>query len=92
MNASGHSCPPEYLDENTSAPLLGSSIVFFVLETLFIVLLYISRYSAKGGRANLSMEILVTLTYVVCTGKIIIAFHSSHSLVKISTLTMFRQC
>lgn len=64
----------EYLVEDNSAPLLGTSIAFLVLETIFIALLYISRYLAKGERANLSMEILMTLTYIVCVSKITIAF------------------
>lgn len=65
---------PEYLAEDNSTPLLGTSIAFLVLETIFMVLLYISRYLAKGERVNLSMEILMTMTYVVCISKIAIAF------------------
>ncbi|CAO2653071.1 Nn.00g024820.m01.CDS01 [Neocucurbitaria sp. VM-36] len=64
----------EYLAENNSAPLLGTSIAFLVLETIFLALLYISRNLAKGERTNLSMEILMTLTYIVCVSKITIAF------------------
>jgi hypothetical protein len=74
MNVSRSSFPPEYLAEDVSAPLLGTSIAFLILETLFIVLLYTSRYLSKGERANLSMQILLTLTYIVCVGKITIAF------------------
>jgi hypothetical protein len=72
------SFPPGYISEDISAPLLGTSLAFLVLETLFIALLYTSRYLAKGERTNLSMEILLTLTYVVCVGKIAIAFRKSH--------------
>ncbi|KAF1842840.1 uncharacterized protein K460DRAFT_356651 [Cucurbitaria berberidis CBS 394.84] len=71
MNATGLS--REYIAEDNSAPLLGTSIAFLVLETVFIALLYTSRYLAKGERANLSMEILMTLTYIVCVLKITIA-------------------
>ena len=72
------SFPPAYLDESVGASLLGTSIAFLILETLFIALLYTSRYLAKGERTNLSMEILLTLTYVVCVSKIAIAFRKSH--------------
>lgn len=64
----------EYLAEDNSAPLLGTSIAFLVLETVVMALMYVSRYLAKGERTNLSMEILMTLTYIVCVSKITIAF------------------
>jgi hypothetical protein len=74
MNVSRTLFPPEYLTEDVSASLLGASFAFLVLETTFIILLYTSRYLAKGERANLSMQILLTLAYIVCVGKITIAF------------------
>ncbi|KAH7351477.1 hypothetical protein BKA66DRAFT_278843 [Pyrenochaeta sp. MPI-SDFR-AT-0127] len=61
---------PEYLAEDNSAPLLGTCITFLVLETIVITLLHVSRYFGRGERANMSMEILMTLTYIVCVSKI----------------------
>jgi hypothetical protein len=84
------SFPPEYLAEDVSAPLLGSSIAFLILETLFIALLHTSRYLAKGERTDISMEILLTLTYVVCVGKIVIAFRKFVSLMIDSFVTSLR--
>jgi hypothetical protein len=64
---------PEYLAEDISAPLLGTSIAFIVLETTVMALMYASRYYAKGERANLWMEAFMTMTYLVCQGKITVA-------------------
>ena len=64
---------PEYLAEDVSVSLLVTSIVFLVLETVFMVLLYVSRYCAKGERTNRAMEVFMTMTYLVCVGKITIA-------------------
>ena len=60
---------PEYLAENRSGTLLGMSIAFVVLETIFIVLLHTSRYVARE-RPNRWMEFFMTLTYLVIVGKI----------------------
>jgi hypothetical protein len=62
--------PPGYVEEYIGGELLGTAIGFLVVETVFMVLLYLSRYYAKGERANMSMEIFMTLAYVVCVGKI----------------------
>jgi hypothetical protein len=77
MIPSRSSFPLEYLAGDVSAPLLGTSIAFLILETIFIGLLYTSRYLAKGESANLSMEVLLTLTYIVCVGKRTVVFRKS---------------
>jgi hypothetical protein len=40
-----------------------------------MVLMYTSRYFAKGERANRLMEVFMTLTYIVCCGKLAIVLH-----------------
>jgi hypothetical protein len=64
----------EYLAENISAPLLTICICFLVLETIFIVLMYISRYIAREKKKGLVMLLLMTAGYITCTGKITLAF------------------
>lgn len=64
------SFPPEYLAEYNGAALLDTCIAFLVLETIFIVLLYVSKYFAKDQKANLSMTLLMTAAYFTCCAKI----------------------
>jgi hypothetical protein len=64
---------PGYVAENNSASLFATSITFLVVESIFLTLLYTSRYLAKGERKNLSMEVFMTMTYILCVAKIIIA-------------------
>ena len=61
---------PEYLVEDISGQLLATCITFLVLETIFVVLLWTSRYYAKGERTNSAMEMFMTSTYLACCGKI----------------------
>ncbi|KAF2825050.1 hypothetical protein CC86DRAFT_408187 [Ophiobolus disseminans] len=61
---------PEYLRENISGPLFTTCIIFLGLETVFILLLWTSRYYAAKERRNSVMEIFMTLTYITCCGKI----------------------
>lgn len=61
---------PAYLAEDDSASLLEMSISFLVLETLFMILLWTSRYLSKDQKANLSMTLLMTAGYFTCVGKI----------------------
>lgn len=65
---------PEYLAENNSAELMGTSVAFLVLETACMGMLWASRYVAKGERGNFWMEGFMTATYVVCVAKITVAF------------------
>lgn len=65
--------PPGYVNEYIGGELLGTAVGFLVVETVFMVLLYLSRYYAKGERANTSMEVFMTLAYMVCVGKITVA-------------------
>jgi ABC-type Na+ efflux pump permease subunit len=64
--------PPEYLNEDIGPSLFATCIVFLFLETVFMILMYASRYVSKGERTNKSMEVLLTLTYLICIGKITI--------------------
>lgn len=61
---------PEYLAEDKSAILLNTCIAFLVLETLFIIMLFVSRSLAKDQKANMSMTLLMTAGYITCCGKI----------------------
>jgi hypothetical protein len=65
--------PQSYRDEDISGSLLGISIAFIILETTVMALMYALRYYARGERANLWMETFMTITYVVCQGKITVA-------------------
>ena len=57
--------PPEYLAEDDSAPLFHLSIVFAVLQTLFFVLFYVSRYLNKNtGGAD--FWFLIPIAYLAC--------------------------
>lgn len=67
------SYPPEYLAEDISATLMATAIAFAAIETVVMLLMYAARWVAKGERRNLSMEVYMTLTYVVCLGKITVA-------------------
>ncbi|KAH8704628.1 hypothetical protein GQ44DRAFT_732250 [Phaeosphaeriaceae sp. PMI808] len=62
----------EYLSEDVGMRLLATCLTFLGLETMFMCLLFASRFYAKGERTNKSMEVFMTLTYLVCVGKITI--------------------
>ncbi|KAF2680358.1 hypothetical protein K458DRAFT_393005 [Lentithecium fluviatile CBS 122367] len=65
---------PEYLAENNSAHLLQSCIVFLILETFFMTLLYLSRLVPDSSqKANWTMILLMTGAYTVCLSKITVA-------------------
>ncbi|KAH7070341.1 hypothetical protein BKA63DRAFT_578896 [Paraphoma chrysanthemicola] len=64
--------PPEYLNEDIGPSLFATCIVFLFLETVFMILMYASRYVSKGERTNQSMEVFLTLSYLICIGKITI--------------------
>ncbi|KAH7082041.1 hypothetical protein FB567DRAFT_594549 [Paraphoma chrysanthemicola] len=64
--------PPEYLNEDIGPSLFATCIVFLALESVFMILMIASRYVGKAERTNRSMEVFLSLTYVVCTGKITI--------------------
>lgn len=61
---------PGYLTEDASAPLMDTCISFLVLETVFMTLLYTSRFVSGDQKANLSMVLLMTSAYLVCICKI----------------------
>jgi hypothetical protein len=65
---------PEYLAEDKSGHLLASCILFLLLETLFMSLLYLSRLlSGEQQKAKWNMVLLMTGAYVVCISKIAVA-------------------
>lgn len=72
------SYPPGYLEEDISATLLATAISFAAIETIVMLLMYAARWVAKGERRNLSMEVYMTATYVVCLGKISVAIRKSY--------------
>jgi hypothetical protein len=75
--------PPGYAEENNSKPLLETCIAFIVMDTTFMMLLYISRFlcadkkQPNEPRANWSMISLMTGTYLVCISKITLGFRTS---------------
>lgn len=61
----------DYLSENKGEPLYHVSIVFIVLQTIFITLFFISRYinsSTKGW----DFWVFIPVAYIVCTAQTII--------------------
>ncbi|KAF2463267.1 uncharacterized protein BDR25DRAFT_189730, partial [Lindgomyces ingoldianus] len=60
----------EYLAEDDSTPLLATCIFFVGLETIFMGLLYTSRYFGDRKKSNWWMIILMTNGYLVCMGKL----------------------
>ncbi|KAJ4360920.1 uncharacterized protein N0V89_001489 [Didymosphaeria variabile] len=76
--------PPGYAEENSSRPLLATCIAFLVLETIFMTLLYTSRFLCNDGKqpgeqkANWYMISLMTGTYLVCVSKITLGFLMVH--------------
>jgi hypothetical protein len=63
--------------ENVSGPLLCTAVVFLLLETCFVLLLYIARYLAPHDRERgWVMEIFLTATYSVCVGKVVVAIRA----------------
>jgi hypothetical protein len=63
--------------ENASGPLLCTAVVFLLLETCFMLLLYIARYLAPHDRERgWAMEIFLTATYGVCVGKVVVAIRA----------------
>ena len=80
---STHQLPPGYAEENSSHPLLTTCIAFVVLETIFMMLLYISRFLCNNDdksseqKANWNMVGLMTGAYFVCMGKITLGFRNS---------------
>ena len=71
---------PEYLAEDISGRLLATSITFLVLETVFIGLMWMSRWCAKKERTNLAIEMFMTVTWLVCIAKITVVLRKSYSL------------
>ncbi|KAF2450004.1 hypothetical protein P171DRAFT_469887 [Karstenula rhodostoma CBS 690.94] len=76
--------PPGYAEEKNSRPLLETCIAFLVLDTVFIMLLYTSRFLCNDKKhpseqkANWSMISLMTGTYIVCVSKITLGFLAIH--------------
>jgi hypothetical protein len=70
MSSSGAGQPPspEYLAE-TNNPYLAQrvSIAFIVIDTLFLVLFYVSRYFNPKA-VGLPMLVCNTLAYILCLG------------------------
>ncbi|KAF2183129.1 hypothetical protein K469DRAFT_499974, partial [Zopfia rhizophila CBS 207.26] len=64
--------PPSYLAENNSKPLLDVCITFIVIETVFISLLFISRYLNHDQKSGMGMLSFMTIGYLVCMGKVTI--------------------
>ncbi|KAF2875535.1 hypothetical protein BDV95DRAFT_591018 [Massariosphaeria phaeospora] len=62
---------PEYLAEDIGYRLLSTCIAFLVLDTFFIVLMFISRYMSEDQTGNVSMALLMTSAYLTCCGKIV---------------------
>jgi hypothetical protein len=63
--------------ENVSGPLLCTAVIFLLLETFFVLLLYIARYLAPHDRERgWAMEIFLTATYSVCVGKVVVAIRA----------------
>lgn len=71
---------PEYLAEYNGDILLGTAITFMVVETVVMMLMVLSRYFAHGERTNYSMEVFLTMTYLVCMGKVTTAICKSPSI------------
>jgi hypothetical protein len=60
--------------DDNSGSLLYTAVFFLLLETCFILLLYTSRYLAPHDRErDWAMESLMTATYSVCVGKVVVA-------------------
>ncbi|KAF1958303.1 hypothetical protein CC80DRAFT_503084 [Byssothecium circinans] len=78
MNTFAHQqFTPEYLAADNSARLFITCIAFLSIETIFICLLYTSRFlSGEPKKANLSMVVLMTGCYIVCLGKIAVGILS----------------
>jgi hypothetical protein len=71
---------PEYLAVDISGRLQATCITFLILETTFIALMWTSRWCARKERKNIAIEIFMTLTWVVCCGKIAVALRTfTHS-------------
>ena len=62
--------PPGYLAEDRSQQLIHVAIIFGVLETVFVLLFYISRIVTKT--ANGPEVWLIALGYIACFGHVII--------------------
>jgi predicted membrane protein len=56
---------PEYLAEDDSAPLYHLSIVFAILQTIFFVLFYISRY-LNNNINGADVWFLIPIAYLAC--------------------------
>ena len=69
--------PPEYLAENRGQQLLNVAIVFGVLETVFIVLFFVSRIIFKT--ANGPEMYLMPLAYITCFSHVILIPRKSES-------------
>ena len=63
--------------DDDSGPLLYTAIFFLSLETCFMVFLYTARYLAPHDRERgWAMESLMTATYGVCVGKVVVAIRA----------------
>jgi hypothetical protein len=74
---SGKDLSTEYLAEDISAPLRTTCCCFLVIEAVFIVLMYISRYLSRDKKKGMWMVLLMTAGYLTCVGKITVALRKS---------------
>jgi hypothetical protein len=72
-----HDFPPEYVETNNCWPLFNTCTAFIAIDTIFISLLYVSRYLGGLRKANNSMILLMTGCYFVCLCKIAIGLGRS---------------
>jgi hypothetical protein len=56
---------PAYLAENSSAPLYQTAVTFMVLQSIFVVLFYASRYINKTAY-GVDFWCFIPLAYVFC--------------------------
>lgn len=64
--------PPEYLNEDKSAPLFNTAIAFIVVQTVFVVLFYISRYINKTAN-GIEFWCFMPLAYIFSIGLCVVA-------------------
>lgn len=62
-----------YLAEDISGKLMAAAVTMAVLDTTVIALMYASRWCGKGERKSRSMEVFMTISYLICLGKIAVA-------------------
>lgn len=82
--------PPSYVSEDNSTPLLATCISFLIIESIFVILMYISRFCGKDKAANLWMTFLMTAGYIVCVGKISIGIcEFPYCVIGLTSLTQY---